>query len=67
MRTDVPVIHFGDVEGTSTGSSCSDAIVAFAWIGKFAAIPRRCACFSLRVRERALIQKLDEIFCKQNI
>ena len=36
MRTDVPVIHFAGVEGTSTGSSCSDAIIVFgcAWKGQ---------------------------------
>ena len=67
MRTDVPVIHFAGVEGTSTGSSCSDAIIVFSWFRKLVAIPRRRAGFSLRCGQRALIEKLDEIFCEENV
>src|SRR5262245_62547263 len=67
MRTDVPVSHFAGVEWTSTGSSCSDAIIVFSWFRKLVAIPRRRAGFSLRCGQRAVIEKLDEIFCEENV
>src|ERR1700757_2015808 len=67
MRTDVPAIHFADVEGTSTGSSCSDAIIVFSWFGKLVAIPRRRAGFSLRCGQRALIEILHEVFREKDI
>src|SRR5437762_8342254 len=49
------------------GSSCSDAIVAFGWIGKLVAIPRRRAGFSLRCGQRALIEILHEVFREKDI
>src|SRR5262249_38494183 len=67
MRTDVPVIHFAGVEGTSAGSSCSDAIIVFSWFRKSVAIPWRRAGFSLRCGQRAVIEKLDGIFREENV
>src|SRR5262249_47187493 len=67
MRTDVPVIHFAGVEGTSAGSSCSDAIIVFSWFRKSVAIPWRRAGFSLRCGQRAVLEKLDEVFRDGNV
>src|SRR5215467_205397 len=48
-------------------SSCSEAILVFSWFRKLVAIPRRGARFSLRCGQCALIEKLDEVFCEQNV
>src|SRR6516164_7055021 len=58
---------FADVEGTSTGSSCSEAIIVFSWFRKLVPIPRRGARFSLRCGQCVLIEKLDKVFCEQNV
>src|SRR2546422_7458612 len=48
-------------------SSRIDAIVAFGWIGKLVAIPRRRAGFSLRCGQRALIEILHEVFREEDV
>ena len=45
----------------------SDTSVVVGWIGNLVAIPRRRAGLRLRMRKRALIEKLDEIFREKNV